>query len=310
MYTYADDTTLIITAPTQSEINSLAAKDLDNLIKYFHSNNQVPNPTKTTYTSFHHQDPAMPLELTVTDGLYNHTLEHTKTAKLLGIYIQNNLQHQTTIKNIINKLQPAIQRFRYATTLLDTKRMLDLYYRDVYPHLIGAISIWGSQNDTKEYLQPLIRTHKKIIRILHRAPPRAPTAPLMLQLSILSLASLFTHRVCAEMHPYIHPSTDKPLQRPHHNHTYITITNVHSHGTRYSANHLFAPNSHKYSKTTPPICESTHHAQIHIDIWNALPDTIKNITSLPTFKKQLKKHLLEEQQNKLNSERQQGHHLA
>ena len=105
-------TQLIITAPTLSELNSLAAQDLDNLIKYFYSNNLVPNPTKTTYTSFHHQDPTTPLELTVTDGLYNHTLEHTKTAIVLGIYIQDNLQHQTTIKNIINKLQPAIQRFR------------------------------------------------------------------------------------------------------------------------------------------------------------------------------------------------------
>ena len=308
VYTYADDTTLIITAPTAQDLQTLAQTDLDNLIRYFHENNLVPNPTKTTYTTFN-SNPLQILELTVTNGLYDHTLAQTETAKLLGIFMQSNLKHTHTITNIIKKLQRTILTFRYATTLLDTQQMTKLYYTHVYPHLIGAISIWGSQDKTKDYLQPLIRTHKKIIRILHNVPPRTTTAPLMLKLGILDITRLYTLRVCAEMHPYIYPNDKEQQSRPHHNHTYITITDVHSHGTRYSANHIFAPNTYKYSKTKQPKHTSAYLTQLHIGVWNGIPTDIRSIKSLAIFKLQLKKHLLEEQARQLTFERQQGHHL-
>lgn len=303
VYTYADDTTLIITAPTIQELQLLAQTELENLIKYFHKNNLVPNPTKTTYTIF---SQVQNLQLTIN----NHTLAHTNTAKLLGIYIQDTLKHNDTITNIIKKLQRTIQAFRYATTLLDTGYMTKLYYTHVYPHLIGAISVWGSQDKTKEYLQPLIRTHKKIIRIINNVPPRTPTAPLMQKLGILNLASLFTLRVCAEMHPYIYPPAEKPLNRPHHNHTYIAITDIHMHDTRYSAGHIFSPNTNKYSKTKQPKHTSAHYTQIHTDVWNKLPANLRSTKSLTVFKHSLKKYLLEEQAHKLTQERQQGHHLG
>ena len=53
VYTYADDTTLIITAKTMTDLQTLSQTELNSLIKYFHTNNLVPNPTKTQYTIFH-----------------------------------------------------------------------------------------------------------------------------------------------------------------------------------------------------------------------------------------------------------------
>jgi hypothetical protein len=144
VYTYADDTTLIVTADDAQDLQNLAQTELDNLISYFHGNNLVPNAKKTTYTLFNATQPNEPsqkLELTVTDELYNPTLEHTEIAKLLGIYVQHNLQYNATVNNIVIKLQRTIQILRYATTLLPTSYMVKLYYTHVYPHLIGAISI-------------------------------------------------------------------------------------------------------------------------------------------------------------------------
>jgi len=51
----------------------------------------------------------------------NTTLQHTDSAKLLGIYIQRNLKQHSTVSNIVKKLQPVIQMLRYATTLLPTQ---------------------------------------------------------------------------------------------------------------------------------------------------------------------------------------------
>ena len=82
----------------------------------------------------------------------------------------------------------------------------------MYPHLIGDISIWGTDDSSKTYIQPLVRIQKKLIRIIENLPPRTHTKPIMQELSILSLYNLYTLRVCAEMHPHIYPkaNTNRP----------------------------------------------------------------------------------------------------
>ena len=51
VYTYADDTTLVITAANKTELQELAQKDINSIIHYFHANNLVPNAKKTNYTT-------------------------------------------------------------------------------------------------------------------------------------------------------------------------------------------------------------------------------------------------------------------
>ena len=68
--------------------------------------------------------------------------------KLLGIIVQDNTKYHKTILNIIKKLQPTIQSFRFANKLLPTTVMLQLYYSQVFPHLIGEITVWGTDNSS------------------------------------------------------------------------------------------------------------------------------------------------------------------
>jgi hypothetical protein len=214
VYTYADDTTLIITADTIQDLQTLAQSELDSLIKYFYSNNLVPNPTKTNYTIFYPLTDQNHMQLKIQDV----TLEHNTKAKLLGLIIQNKIKHDQTITNIIKKLQPVIQKLRYANKLLPTHMMRQQYYSQVYPHLIGSITVWGTSDKNKVYIQPLIRVQKKIIRIIKRQAPKSHTKPIMKELKILNLPNLYILRVCVEIHPYIHQTTQ--VNRPEHNHTY------------------------------------------------------------------------------------------
>ena len=186
VYTYADDTTLLVTADSLEELQEHAQNELNNLIKYFHLNNLVPNPTKTVYTLFYPtttQQSDLTFRVTNTTTLekettkskkiiikYTTPLQHTNSAKLLGTYIQQNLKQNSTINNIVKKLQPVVQMLRYATTLLPTQYMIRLYYTFVYPHLIGrrdqclgykqqrravhAASPHHPQEDHQDYLQP------------------------------------------------------------------------------------------------------------------------------------------------------------
>jgi hypothetical protein len=106
VYTYADDTTLIITADTIEDLQRLAQTELNNLITYFHTNNLVPNSTKTNYTTFF-PIPSPP-QLSLHIG--NTTLTQNTEAPLLGVILQNHIHNHThTVTKIIRKLQPIIQ---------------------------------------------------------------------------------------------------------------------------------------------------------------------------------------------------------
>ena len=280
VYTYADDTTLIITTDTEQELNPLASTELHNLIQYFHSNFLVPNPTKTQYTVFHPAQPSQPIELKIN----NLPITETDQAPLLGITMDKTLKHSTTITNIIKKLQPVIQKFRYATKLLSTDIMTQQYYSLVYPHLIGAISVWGTDKTTSTQLQPLIRTQKKIIRLIKNVPPRTHTKPIMRELNLLTVPDLYTLRASAEMHAHVYPP--EPVNRPEHNHHYIPTHLVHSHRTRHALHStLHATRSmDQYTKT-------------YTRIWNGLPSELRATPNLTKFKKDLATHLLHQRQS-------------
>lgn len=235
----------------------------------------------------------------------NIAIKQTNSAPLLGIKINNNLKHHQTIANIINKLHPTIHSFTYANKLLPTYKMKELYYTHIYPHLIGNISIWGTNNPRKTYIQPLIKIHKKIIRIIKNLPPRTHTLPLMNNLQILTIPNLYTLRVCMEIHPYIHPR--KQLNRPEHNHKYTPITHIHKYPTRYATNkHYYIPNPNQYSKHKQPKHTIEHLTGKYAGVWNTLPTEIRNISSRAKFKTNIKHYLLIKQ--KKQAKRNQSRH--
>ena len=66
--------------------------------------------------------------------------------------------------------------------------MRNEYFTHIYPHLIMNISIWGTPDPTKTYIQPLVRLQKKIVRILKNVQPGTHTTkPLMTELGILNI---------------------------------------------------------------------------------------------------------------------------
>jgi hypothetical protein len=289
VYTYADDTTLVITAQTHQALQTLAQSELTSLINYFHANNLVPNPTNTNYSIFFPRSPE-PIQLMIQTT----TLIQNAHAPLLGITVQDNLKHNQTIANIIKKLQPIIQSIRYANKLLPTHILRDIYFTHIFPHFISNISIWGTSDKKTAYIQPLIRTQKKIIRLIKNMPPRTHTQPLMTQLRILNITNLYTLRVAIETHPFIH--LPKPLNRPEHNHNYISTAHIHDYPTRHSQKqHVYIPNTHHPHKTTDTTHTIDHTTERNTRVWNSVPLEIRQITGLKAFSAKLRHYLLESQ---------------
>ena len=126
------------------------------------------------------------------------------------------------------------------------------------------------------------------------------------KLNLLNLEHLYTLRTCVEMHPFIYPTGY--VNRPSNDRMYSTVTDVHTHNTRYSAGHIFTPNPYKYSTLQPNNHYIAHLELKHTDIWNALPTTLRAITSLPIFKETLENYLLKVQSETYNLKMSHGHH--
>ena len=118
----------------------------------------------------------------------------------------------------------------------------------------------------------------------------------MTELDILTIPNLYTLRVCAEMHNFIHTDTPqhrlnrsqpmkrpepkpKPMNRPQHVHHYARTTDLHKHMTR------------RTRKAGMHLARSNNIiTQRYADVWNALPSQIREIKSSNTFKTVLIKH--------------------
>ncbi len=169
--------------------------------------------------------------------------------------------------------------------------MKSLYYTHVYPHLIGSISVWGTANPTRQYIQPLVLTHKKIIRLLCNQAPNTHTKPLMKQLDILNIYNLYKLRVCLEMHQFIHNT--KHVNRPKHDHDYIFTAQLHDYPTRYAQqHHSYIPNQNFRGKSKKKMA---HFTANYSHVWNTIPKYIRDIMTLPSFKKELRTYLRQEQ---------------
>jgi hypothetical protein len=193
--------------------------------------------------------------------------------------------------HITKKLQPIIQSLKYANKLLPRHILRAQYYTHVYPHLIGAISVWGTADPKKQYMRPLVLTQKKIIRLICNLPPCTHTKPLMKDLKILDMNNLYRLRVCIEMHPFIHHT--KQLNRPTHDHKYIFTAQIHDYPTRYAQqHHAYIPNQNQKGKGKMTMAFLTTE---YSHTWNKIPQRIRDILAISIFKKELRKHLLQEQ---------------
>jgi hypothetical protein len=278
---------------------------MHNLISLGLSNSYIPTTSsqtkkKTTYTTFY---PSTHPDIHLS---FNNTkLKQEPTTKLLGILIQNNLKFHQNVTNTIKKLHPHIHTFRYINKILPTETMLQLYHSYIYSIIIYALPIWGSHRSNSTYLQPLHKTHKKIIRLICNKRPQTPTKPLFHQLQILNIFNLYIYRTAIDMHPFIHPPTEE-LNRPTHNHQYHRAADIHQHSTRFATSQsLYIPNTNQYLAEYQPSHSIDHYAKKFSHLWNNIPHNIRSIPNIKTFKATLKQHLQTIQDEKLIQQKKQ-----
>ena len=154
--------------------------------------------------------------------------------------------------------------------------LLTLYFSLFHSIITYGILIWGSSS--KSFLNQILVVQKKTIRVICGKDRYFHTKPLFLRLNILNFFDLFNYSVCIHLFKIL--VLDK----------YINLKNLilqnnvdHNYNTRISLLRLPF-----YSKS---LCQ---RSLIYIGpkLWNLLPNFIKSIKTLSSFKRKLKGYLL------------------
>ncbi|KAL7630974.1 UNVERIFIED_CONTAM: hypothetical protein RMT77_018738 [Armadillidium vulgare] len=273
---YADDTAILIIDRNIDTLNTKVNNVLENIVTWVEANRLSLNLQKTQYLMM--TNIKSPIILNVMAK--GTTINRTTSAKLLGVIFDEKLSFKNHINSLISKLAYATYAFLKIRNTIPRYILKNLYYSLVYPHLLYNLPVWGCAS---EYLlQPLIKLHKKIIRIISGTRNHYQhTSPLFKQLSILKLQDMLTLTMTTQIFKIINGLSNKLFSKLIMNNHNVRRLNLRS------------KCSHKLSKTMYTLTKSRRAISYKgIEKWNDLPKNIQELATLPTFRKHVKNHLL------------------
>ena len=269
---YADDTCLFYFGSNINDVTAQAQQDIDTLHKWFNHNLLTINASKTCYIIFKTKNKIIaPHDPLTVD---NFPIEQKNCEKYLGLRIDNHLTFKYQIDYINKKLSSLIGSLINISKCIPKKIKYNIYNSLVKSHLLYLIEIWG--NTGKSKLQALQRKQNKIIKILFGYPTLTPTTELYKDTNIMNLRQLYVYNACI----FIKKNISKLIR------SNLTFIKQNSKRSSRRASLL----------VLPKIRTKLAKKNINFDgaqLYNKLPASVKNVSSVNEFKSKLSKYILE-----------------
>ena len=271
---FADDSNLFYTSNNADELANLINKELQNVIEWLEVNRLSLNVKKTHYIIFTGRNRSVPdIEIFIK----NNRVERVNTTKFLGVQIDHKLSWKCHIDYMNTKLSKCAGILCKARKILSKDTMLNLYYTFAYPYFTYCIHVWGKTYDS--YLDKLVKTQKKLVRIITCSKYLAHTAPLYKCTGILTVPEIYEYTMGIFMYKYYY--NDLPVV---FRNMFMSNENVHSHGTRQRNDYHLPSCKSDVMKRAPSYQGCA--------IWNRLDDNMRSIKSLNVFKKSMRRRVL------------------
>jgi hypothetical protein len=193
-------------------------------MEWTQANKLTINTDKTHYVIFSNRNfdaPSLPL---IT--LNNQVLELKTNTKFLGVVLDKTLSFKEHTAYIRSKIAKSIGILFKAKQKLPNSLLKSLYDSFIYSYLSYGIEVWGSA--CLSHLDPLIKLHKRSIRIISNAHYLAHTAPLFQSLNLIPLRSIYIKQILIFMYKF-----HNHMLPPHiYDQMFTSIPSIHSHYTR------------------------------------------------------------------------------
>ena len=279
---FADDTNCFLSGKDFNELENIAEIELNKLQKWINTNKLTINfdPKKSSYCIFKPKGKPLPHNFDRGLNVGTNVLKYKPNKKYLGLILDNNLSWENHIKELNKKL------VKYTGIFSKIRHCLPIACRKiVYKSFVSSRLNYGSEiyvNTTKKCIQPLIVTQNKLIRIMQFKSIRTPINCLYKEFGVLKLKDLHNYNICCIVHKFIH----KPELLPEAvNDIFRKNEQIHHYNTRQKKD------LHPPKIKTKSYGEKTFSFQ-GTTLWNNLPENIKEITSVQSFKTKFKQFTL------------------
>ena len=272
---FADDTNILLSHNNLRELINIMNLELINVSSWFKSNKLSLNISKTHF--MHFQTTRRSVTLSQNIIIDNIPLNQEEYVKFLGITIDKHLSWGQHINNVSSSIARGIGILYKLKHFLPEHSLLMIYNALILPYINYCNIIWGNCSMTK--LDHIFLLQKKAVRICTKSSYLSHTDPLFNRLRMFKVYDINTLQIAIFMFKYHYE-----MLPPVFTNFFSYNNNLHSYPTRTCNNiHLNNPKillAHKALR---------HHGP---DIWNTLPNSLKQITLLTSFKRSLKEMLL------------------
>ena len=163
-----------------------------------------------------------------------------------------------------------------AKDFLKYDTLLTLYYSFIYPYIVYCIEVWGST--TKGNLVSLLKLIKRVLRIIKSVPTRTDSAPLFLELGIISVFKVCMMKLAVVTFKSYHGYSVESIKE-----SFTEVQSVHERDTRQSRKY-YVPFTRK------EIVRKSFKYRA-AKLWNHLFDILEINCSVACFKHYVKSYL-------------------
>ena len=273
---YADDTALVYVGKELTDLQNHVNDMLLKVVDWCRFNKMALNPSKCEFMLFTNKhvlnEPVI--------RLGNDVLQRTYSFKYLGVHIDEKLKFNNQVSYIKSRLSQLCGITYRLKRYFNLKAAKNMYYACVYPLVSYCITVWGGVFCCTSKGNELQKLQSRIVRNLFQHHNEVANCCLFKANRILKLKDVYILYSCIYMFKVIKLNICPSLQS-----TLDLQIRDHCYGTR--GNGLYV--------VPFPRVESVrvNYKYQYITLWNNLPNDIKDINTLPLFKKKLTEHLLE-----------------
>jgi len=278
---YADESAILFSHKDPSYISQVLGKELENCSKWLIDNKLSLHLGKTECILFGSKKKLSKIQ-NFTISCNGQEIKSTSTVKYLGSFLDSDLSGTSIVDSILSKVNSRIKFLYRQQSFLNKSLRKTLCNSLIQCHLDYASSSWFCCL-TQTLKKKLQVAQNKIVRFIHNYHCRTS----LRVADFKDLTFLNIEYRCKQLRiNHVYKIFNNIAPSYMHN-NFTKCSNIHSHGTR---------SNDKDDYHVHPVDTFTSKSFYHnaIKDWNNLPKNIRCTKSKNTFKKLVKKHLLEE----------------
>ena len=268
---FADDTLTFDQDVCYFELVKRINTNLEYLRKWFIANSLSINILKTETIVFSRKIVYYPLPPIIFNCK---AIPFSHNVKFLGIYLDPKLSWKIHISHVKNKISSVCGVLNHIRGKISLKIAKMIYYAVAYSHFTYGNAIWSSASISN--LTPLVLIQKRIIRIIARRGWIDHTLPIFKELNILTFPDICKLVTSSFVFKTLNSLLVSPIQFHHRQNPHYNLRNL-------------------TELVIPPHRSAQTKLFIHIrgaELWNSLPNNVRQATSYASFKRRIKTYLL------------------